>query len=96
MWQLGVADEDTMSKTLPVDASAISPQQPWLLHKLHVNTQNFCPFAMCRDGLPQTVPNVKAVKESQSPDPILITVPSTVDSHGVGLMSIVQSVPLSL
>ncbi len=85
VWQLGPAEEAELSKALPVDAAATSPRPPWLLHALTVNTLNFCPFAMCRDGMPQTVFAQKALKDAKLPDPILIAVPNTVDSGAVCL-----------
>lgn len=83
VWQLGSAEEAELSKTLPVDAVADTPRPPWLLHALTVNTLNFCPFAMCRDGMPQAVFAQNALRDAKLPDPILVTVPNTVDSGAV-------------
>ena len=83
VWQLGVADEPAMDKTLPIDTAPDSRKQPWLLHALTVNTLNFCAFAMCRDGMPQAPCAVKAVQSKDNPCPILIAVPNTMDSGGV-------------
>ena len=83
VWQLGVADEAAMDKTLPIDTVPSSRKQPWLLHALTVNTLNFCAFAMCRDGMPQAPCSVKAVQSRDNPCPILIAVPNTMDSGGV-------------
>lgn len=83
VWQLGLEDESEVGKTLPVDSIATSPKPPWLLHALTVNTLNFCPAAMCRDGMPQTMITRKALKDASLPDPILIAVPNTVDSGAV-------------
>ena len=83
MWQLSSADEAKLEKTLPVDNTGVSLKQPWLLHALTVNTLNFCPFAMCRDGMPQLLSTQKALKDANLPDPVLIAVPNTVDSGAV-------------
>ena len=83
VWQLGVADEPAMDKTLPIDTAPSSRKQPWLLHALPVNTLNFCAFAMCRDGMPQAPCSVKAVQSRDNPCPILVAVPNTTDSGGV-------------
>lgn len=83
VWQLGVADEPAMDKTLPIDTGPSSRKQPWLLHALTVNTLNFCAFAMCRDGMPQAPSSVKALQTKDTPCPILIAVPNTTDSGGV-------------
>ena len=83
VWQLGTADEATLDNTLPVDADATLTRQPWLLYGITVNALNFCSFAMCCDGMPQVLSTMKAIKDSKTPDPILIAVPSTFDSDGV-------------
>lgn len=85
VWQLGTADESSLDKVLPVEAAAVSAKKPWLLHALTVNTLNFCPFAMYRDGMPQVLSTRQTLKDTNVPDPILIAVPNTVDSGGVGL-----------
>ncbi|KAF6229232.1 hypothetical protein HO133_007348 [Letharia lupina] len=85
VWQLGLADELAMDKTLPVDAALTSRKQPWLLHALPVNTLNFCAFAMCHDGMPQVLSSVKALQDKDVPCPILIAVPNTVDSGGIDI-----------
>ena len=84
VWQLSVVDEDAMDRILPVDATAdaLSKMQ-WILHILTVKTHNFCSFAMCYDGMPQTSSNGMAIRENYSHKPILIAVPNTVDSGGV-------------
>ena len=87
VWQLGLADEPTMDRTLPIDAALTSRKQPWLLHALPVNTLNFCAFAMCCDGMPQVLSSVKVVQDKDIPCPILIAVPNTVDSGGVRTQS---------
>ena len=84
MWKLGIEDEAALDKTLPVDAVEGSSKLPWLLHLLTVNTLNFCPFAMCHDGMPQVISTQKVLKHNDAPEPILIAVPNTVDSGGVG------------
>lgn len=85
VWQLGLADEPAMDRTLPVDATPTSRKQPWLLHAFPVNTLNFCAFAMCRDGIPQVISSVKVLKDKDVPCPILIAVPNTMDSGGIDI-----------
>lgn len=85
VWQLGLADEPAMDRTLPVDATPTSRKQPWLLHAFPVNTLNFCAFAMCRDGIPQVLSSVKVLKDKDVPCPILIAVPNTMDSGGIDI-----------
>ena len=83
VWKLGEEDEAGLARTLPVDANDAPHKQPWLLHVLTVNTLNFCPFAMCRDGMPQILSTRKVIKDNETPDPVLIAVPNTIDSGGV-------------
>ena len=83
VWQLGLAEESTMDRTLPVDAAPTPRKQPWLFHALPVNTLNFCAFAVCRDGIPQIPSSVRALQYKKAPYPVLIAVPNTVDSGGV-------------
>ena len=81
-----------MDTTLPVDAALTPRKQPWLLHALPVNTLNFCAFAMCRDGMPQSLPSAKALQNKNVPCPILIAVPNTVDSGGVHRFSMTDTI----
>lgn len=84
VWQLGVVDEDAVDQTLPVDATAdASSKYPWILHILTVNTLNFCSFAMCSDGTPQTNSDDMTIRDKYKHNPILVAVPNTVDSGGV-------------
>ncbi|KAL6719225.1 Astra associated protein 1 Asa1 [Lecanora helva] len=85
VWQIDASTEIDLEKTLPVENSALSPRPPWLLHSLTVNTLNFCPFAMCRDGIPPLLSTQKAVKDANVLDPILIAVPNTVDSGAIDI-----------
>ncbi|KAL9098183.1 MAG: hypothetical protein Q9163_006106 [Psora crenata] len=85
VWQLGSSDEARLDKILPVDGIAAQPKQPWLLHALPVNALNFCPFAMCYDGMPQTG---SAVKDANAVDPILIAVPNAIDNGGVDIFQL--------
>lgn len=87
VWQLNASNEAELENTLPVDNSAILPKPPWLLHALTVNTLNFCPFAMCRDGMPPPLLTRNALRDPSLLDPILIAVPNTVDSGAVCLRS---------
>ena len=73
-----------MDKTLPVDATAdASSKNPWILHILTVNTLNFCSFAMCYDGTPQTTSDDMTIRDNYEHKPIRVAVPNTVDSGGV-------------
>ncbi|CAD6589509.1 MAG: ASTRA complex subunit [Alectoria sarmentosa] len=85
VWQLGLAEESTMDRTLPVDAAPTPRKQPWLFHALPVNTLNFCAFAVCRDGIPQIPSSVRALQYKKAPYPVLIAVPNTVDSGGIDI-----------
>lgn len=86
VWQLGVADEDAVDKTLPVDATAdASSKNPWILHILTVNTLNFCSFAMCYDGTPQTTSDDMTIRDNYEHKPIRVAVPNTVDSGGIDI-----------
>lgn len=79
VWQLGVADEDGMEKTLPVNCTfpVLIPKHPWLLHSLTVNTLNFCSFAMCYDALSASL------EANDRARPILLAIPNTINSGGV-------------
>lgn len=52
---------------------------------LTVNTLNFCPFAMCRDGLPQQLSYDMAIVDQKPEPPVLIAVPNTIDSGGIDI-----------
>ena len=71
-----------MDKDLPVNATNLA-KQPWILHVLPVNTLNFCSFAMCLDGMPPPQGVGKALQDTNTTKPILIAIPSAVDSGGV-------------
>ena len=96
VWQLGLEDELAMDKRLPIDAALAPRKQPWLLHALPVNALNFCAFAMCRDGMPQTPSFAKALQEKNAPCPILIAVPNTTDSGGVCRLVLINTTFLML
>lgn len=85
VWQLGVADEDVMEKTLPVNCTLPipTPRDPWLLHSLTVNTLNFCSFAMCYDSLPAPLAGSLALEANSRTRPILLAIPNTLNSGGV-------------
>ncbi|KKZ59933.1 hypothetical protein EMCG_05252 [[Emmonsia] crescens] len=50
VWRLNLADEEVLSKELPVDESksAHPRNEPWMFHSLSVNALNFCAFALYR------------------------------------------------
>ena len=73
VWQLGITDETTLEKTMPIEDAQSTRVQPWILHILTVNALNFCSFSICR-----VVP-----KSRQKAQSVLIAVPNTVDSEGV-------------
>jgi hypothetical protein len=83
VWKLSVADENHADQTLPMDATDVPPKQPWVVQVLTVNTLNFCPFAMCSDGMPQMHATGMVIKDGNDYKPVLIAVPNTVDSGGV-------------
>lgn len=92
VWQLGVDDEDTMEKTLPVDsrdtANSAARKQPWLLHEIPVNALNFCSFAMCRDGMPRPACAQKLIQHVPRLEPILFTVPNAVESSAIDIFQL--------
>ena len=89
VWQLGVKDEVSMEKTLPVDprdtSNSAARKQPWLLHDVSVNAMNFCSFAMCRDGMPRPDCAQKMIKGMTRLEPILFTVPNAVESSAIDI-----------
>ena len=72
-----------MEKTLPVDAQETSLKQPWILHILTVNTLNFCSFSMCDDQRLHISSSSPKKEEANTPSPILVAVPNTINSNGV-------------
>ncbi|RTE77107.1 hypothetical protein BHE90_008418 [Fusarium euwallaceae] len=78
VWKLGEADEERLSKALPVEDVAEARAQPWMLHLLEVNTLNFCAFAAT----------------SSSPGPfdaaseILVAVPNTLASDAIDIYAL--------
>ena len=96
VWQLGLDDEANMDHKLPMDAVATTQKLPWLLYAMPVNALNFCPFAMCYDGMPQISSSVRVVKDATALSPILFAVPNAIDSGGVSLSSGNHSNPLTL
>ena len=52
--------------------------QPWLLHALHVNTANFCPFSVTKD---YSNPS----ESRREPESVLVTVPNALDSGGIDI-----------
>jgi ASTRA-associated protein 1 len=71
VWKISKEDEAGLSTALPLDASAPTRQQPWILHMLEVNTMNFCSFA-------HTV--------ATGAEELLIAVPNTLASESVGFI----------
>ena len=84
-----------MDKLLPVDATALA-KQPWVLHVLPVNTLNFCSFALCSDGMPPPQGMNRAVQASKGLKPVLVAVPNTIDSGGVGPPGTQKTLTLTL
>ncbi|SLM40286.1 WD40/YVTN repeat-like-containing domain [Lasallia pustulata] len=84
VWQLSVADEDVMDKTLPVNCTSPfpTPKDPWLLHSLTVNTLNFCSFAMCYDTLSASL------ETNDRARPVLFAIPNTMDSGGIDIFQL--------
>ena len=72
-----------MSVALPVDDSGSHRRQPWVLHVLHVNTLNFCPFAYCKSQ-GQIEPSHSAeLAMTEEVDELLIAVPNAISSESV-------------
>ena len=72
-----------MDSKVPMDALASTQRLPWLLHAIPVNALNFCPFAMCYDGMPEYASSCGLLKDTDAPEPILLSVPNAIDSGGV-------------
>ncbi|MCJ1292281.1 ASTRA complex subunit [Xylographa carneopallida] len=87
VWKLAIADEETLEKLLPVDNPQGPSRNPELCHVLTVNTLNFCSFAWCRDGHDSTSQQVPS-QETGAPYPILISVPSILDSDGIDIFQL--------
>ncbi|EEU38964.1 uncharacterized protein NECHADRAFT_43580 [Fusarium vanettenii 77-13-4] len=78
VWKLGEADEERLSKALPVEDVAEPRAQPWMLHLLEVNTLNFCAFAAT-----STAPgSFDAASE------IFIAVPNTLASDAIDIYTL--------
>ena len=80
-----------MDRSLPVDGAVDKNRQPWLLHAMPVNALNFCPFAMCYDGMPQVPSTAEVVEDPKCIRPILFAVPNAIDSGGVSFLPIRRS-----
>ncbi|KAL4794551.1 WD40-repeat-containing domain protein [Aspergillus venezuelensis] len=99
VWRFKVADEEILSKTLPVDQPSSNPDsnadsgsqiKPWLVHSLYVNALNFCAFSML--VLPpspsQTTETGEQATQGQNDTPpttSLIAVPNALDSGAIDL-----------
>ncbi|KAH8895692.1 WD40 repeat-like protein [Thozetella sp. PMI_491] len=75
VWKLKGEDEASMSTALPLDPSPGSRPLPWMLHKLDINTMNFCSFASCP---------AEAGSAPDSPE-LLLAVPNTLASEAVDI-----------
>ncbi|KFY22888.1 hypothetical protein V493_06243 [Pseudogymnoascus sp. VKM F-4281 (FW-2241)] len=82
VWKFSEEEEDSLSKTLPVEDPTTPRKQPWLLYVLNVNTLNFCPFGHC---IAKQLPGQASteVVSSSSNDELLIAVPNTLSSEAV-------------
>ncbi|KAL2682951.1 hypothetical protein Neosp_007412 [[Neocosmospora] mangrovei] len=78
VWKLGEADEERLSKALPVEDVAEPRAQPWMLHLLEVNTLNFCAFA----ATSTTFGSFDAASE------IFIAVPNTLASDAIDIYTL--------
>lgn len=76
VWKLGEEDEERMSTVLPVEGVAAPRPEPWVLHVLHVNTMNFCPFGSCEARELE----IEGVDETTE---LLIAVPNSLQSESV-------------
>ncbi|KAL2830867.1 WD40-repeat-containing domain protein [Aspergillus cavernicola] len=90
VWRFRRQDEESLSKTLPVDGNGIqnhSQPQPWLIHSLPVNALNFCAFSMLfltPNATPQHQPNTPQENEIQ-PSSALIAVPNALNSGALDI-----------
>ena len=80
VWQMGLADEHHMSKTLPADGAQGHWPCPWLLHALKVNTLNFCSF-----GFFPVRSHGLLTEERTAANAVYLVVPDAVNSGGVRL-----------
>ncbi|KAL4967805.1 WD40 repeat domain-containing protein [Aspergillus stella-maris] len=97
VWRFKVADEEILSKTLPVDQPPNKPDsdsqiKPWLVHSLYVNALNFCAFSML--VLPPSPSPSQMTEDSDEapqdkndtpPTTSLIAVPNALDSGAIDL-----------
>ncbi|KAI9865279.1 MAG: ASTRA complex subunit [Vezdaea acicularis] len=84
VWQLGSAEEGSLSKVLPVDDTASHRPQPWLLHALSVNTLNFCSFALSPVRVPALVESAGTSRQwSDVADAIVVAVPNSLNSDSI-------------
>ncbi|MCJ1381104.1 ASTRA complex subunit [Xylographa soralifera] len=87
IWKLAITDEENLDKILPVDNTQENCKKPEIIHALTVNTLNFCSFAWCPDDHDSTFPQVLS-KQTGAPYPILISVPSALDSEGIDIFKL--------
>ncbi|KAI8667001.1 hypothetical protein NCS56_00835100 [Fusarium sp. Ph1] len=78
VWKLGEADEERLSKALPVEDVAEPRAQPWMLHLLEVNTLNFCAFAATSS----------APGSFDAASEIFIAVPNTLASDAIDIYTL--------
>lgn len=81
VWKLGEEDEERMSTVLPVEGVAAPRPEPWVLHLLHVNTMNFCPFGSCEARELQ----VEGMDETTE---LLIAVPNSLQSESIDIYAL--------
>ncbi|OAT04560.1 WD repeat protein, variant [Blastomyces gilchristii SLH14081] len=98
VWRLNLADEDGLTKELPVDESkgAQSRSEPWMLHSLSVNALNFCAFALCRifsakmvtsdtQGFNTRDTQLPEGESSKQPHVFFLAVPNALNSGGIDI-----------
>ena len=95
VWKFTVADEEILSKALPVDQPPSNPEsdsqiKPWLVHSLYVNALNFCAFSMLvlpPSPFQSTQEGEQATQDKNDipPTTSLIAVPNALDSGAIDL-----------
>lgn len=82
VWKLSADDEANMSTTLPLDPPPVEPRtKPWMLHRLPVNTMNFCSFAAAPASALLSVSGHSSPPDAQ----LLLAVPNTLASEAVDI-----------
>lgn len=81
VWKLSADDESHLSTVLPLDPTVEPRVKPWMLHLLHVNTMNFCSFAVTSSSAPSSVSRYPPPADPE----LLVAVPNTLASEAVDI-----------